>query len=128
MSIDRNFILDFLIRGFGLKFVGHFKRPFALLSNSPTVSSRFDDMFKARLTEGSRWISTSTARRDDGNGAGWADKNALPAKNGQGIGVAERVVSSNHDHFFGLFALWPLHQFIFHFLPFIQSLEAVHLD
>src|SRR5262249_20795401 len=46
----------------------------------------------------------------------------------QGIGVAERVVLLNHDHFFGLFALWPLHQFILHHLPFIQSLEAVHLD
>jgi hypothetical protein len=56
------------------------------------------------------------------------DEKCLARKNGQGIGVAERVVLSNHDHFFGLFALWPLHQFVFHFLSFIQSLEAVHLD
>jgi hypothetical protein len=46
----------------------------------------------------------------------------------QGIGVAERVVLSNHHHFLGLFALRPLHKFIFDQLPFIQSLETVHLD
>ena len=37
------------------------------------------------------------------------DEKRLARENGQGIVVAERVVLSNHDHFFGLFALWPLH-------------------
>src|SRR5262245_26785282 len=39
MSIDRNYIFDFLIRGFGLKFVGHFHCPFDLLPRLPAVSA-----------------------------------------------------------------------------------------
>src|SRR5215813_10946945 len=58
-------------------------------------------------------------------------KNALPVLAGKASGLRRgwrNNLLSKHDHFLGLFALRPLHQFILHHLSFIQSLEAVHLD